>query len=201
MLCHAWAVTAFSDWVLLARVVRPQGRNGELLCELHTDFPERFTDRTSVFLRRQPTETPEPCSLESHWLPTGRSAGRVVLKFQGVDTIAAAKALAGAEVLLPASERVQLDTGEFYISDLRGCVLVNMAGGDGPDELGTIADVHFATDTSGRKLPDAAPVLIVNRPNGDEILIPLANEFLQNPDLSNRRIEMRLPPGLVDVNG
>ena len=191
----------FSDWVLLARVVRPQGRMGEVLCELHTDFPERFADRTAVYLQRESPESAEPRTLESHWLPTGRSAGRVVLKFKGVDTIKEAEALIGAEVVLPASERVPLGAGEFYISDLRGCVLVNTAGGDGPDELGTIADVHFATDSSGQKLQDAAPVLVVNRPNGDEVLVPFANEFLENPDLANRRIEMRLPHGLVDVNG
>ena len=189
------------DWVLLARVVRPQGRLGELLCECHTDFPERFAQRTRVYLKRNVPEAVEVRTVQSFWLPTGRSAGRIVLKLLGTDSIEDAEALAGAEIVLPASERVPLDKGEFYISDLRGCVVVNTAGGDGPEELGTITDVHFATDSSGRKLVDAAPILIVSRANGDEVLIPLAHEFLQAPDLVNRRIEMRLPHGLVDVNG
>lgn len=189
-----------SDWVLLAHVVRPQGRRGEVLCDLHTDFPERFADRRALFLRRENNE-PQAIQLGSHWLPTGNSAGRVVLKFVDVDTIEAAEALSGADVVLPYSERVALGPNEFYISDLQGCMLVNVAGGDGPDELGTIVDVHFATDRSGKKLENATPVLVVHKANGDEVLIPLANEFLRNPDLANRRIEMALPNGLVEANG
>ena len=187
-------------WTLLAHAVRPQGRRGEVLCDLHTDFPDRFADRRELFLRRAGQE-PTAVQLESHWLPTGNSAGRIVLKFTGVDTIEAAEALTGVDVVLPESERVALGPDEFYISDLQGCVLVDVAGGDGPDELGTITDVHFATGRSGKKLENATPVLVVTRPNGDDLLIPLAKEFLRNPDLQNRRIEMALPTGLVEANG
>lgn len=186
--------------MLLARVVRPQGRRGEALCDLHTDFPERFADRRDLWLRQGESE-PRPAQLQSHWLPTGNSAGRVVLKFSGIDSIEAVEALAGTEVLIPHAERVALGQNEFYISDLQGCLLVNVAGGDGPDVLGTITDVHFATDRNGKKLENATPVLVVARSNGDEVLIPLANEFLRNPDLANRRIEMALPNGLVEANG
>lgn len=189
-----------ADWTLLARAVRPQGRRGEVLCDLHTDFPERFADRRDLFLRRGSAE-PTPIQLENHWLPTGNSSGRVVLKFTGIDTIEAAESLAGAEFIVPDSQRVTLGPDEFYISDLRGCTLVNVAGGNGPDELGTVVDVHFATDRSGKKLEHAAPILVVEKPNGDEILIPLALEFLRNPDLAHRRIEMTLPNGLVEANG
>lgn len=188
------------DWILLAHAVRPQGRRGEILCDLHTDFPERFAVRRELSLRRGNAE-PAPIQLESHWLPTGNSAGRIVLKLAGVDTIEAAAALAGSDIVLPASERVALGPDEFYISDLQGCVLVNVAGGDGPDDLGTITDVHFATDRNGKKLENATPVLVVAKPNGDEILIPLALEFLRNPDLKNHRVEMALPTGLVEANG
>ena len=187
--------------MLLARIVRPQGHRGEALCDLHTDFPERFADRRDLWLRQGESE-PRPVQLESHWLPTGNSAGRVVLKFMGIESIEAVEALAGTEVLVPHSERVALGhQNEFYISDLQGCVLVNVAGGDGPNDLGTITDVHFATDRNGKKLANAAPILVVAKPNGDEILVPLANEFLRNPDLANRRIEMALPNGLVEANG
>ena len=189
------------DWTLLAHVVRPQGRRGELLCDLHTDFPDRFDDRRDLFRRSNPDAEPVPVRVDSHWLPTGNSAGRVVLKIAGVDTIEAAEALVGMDIVLPAAQRVTLGPDEFYISDLQGCTLVNVAGGDGPDDLGTITDVHFATDRNGKKLENATPVLVVEKVNGDEILVPLALEFLRNPDLTHRRIEMALPTGLVEANG
>lgn len=185
----------------LARVARPQGRNGEVLCDLFTDFPERFAERRSLFLKRTDDEQAVPVQLEDFWLPTGNSAGRIVLKFAQSTDITGAEALAGLDVVLPASERVTLDADTFYVSDLQGCVVVNVAGGDGPDELGTVTDVHFPTNTAGKRLENAAPILVVRRDNGDEILIPLALEFLQNPDLKNRRLEMHLPTGLVEANG
>lgn len=200
--CHAVAVTidAEAAWTTLARIVRPQGRRGEVLCDLFTDFPDRFADRRELFLRAGEAE-PEPAFLEEFWLPTGNSAGRIVLKFRGCDSISDAERLAGHDVVLPSSKRVTLDADTFYVTDLLGCTVVNLAGGDGPDELGTVTDVHFPANTAGKRLDDAAPILVVTRADGDEILIPLAKEFLQHPDLSQRRIEMHLPPGLVEANG
>jgi len=201
-ICDAEQVNhAMEDWVTLARVVRPQGRRGEVLCELDTDFPERFRERRQLYLRAGEDVPPSLHTLEEFWLPTGRSAGRIVLKFAGIDSISDAERLAGSAVLLPASQRMALEDGTFYVDDLRGCTVMNVAGGDGPDDLGIITDVHFLTDPTGAKLEDAAPILVVTRPNGDEVLIPLAKEFLQAPDLPNRRIAMRLPHGLVEANG
>ena len=194
-------MTNAEDWLVLARVVRPQGRRGEVLCDLFTDFPERFAERRALFLRKDASAELLPVELEDFWLPTGNSAGRVVLKFTQCNSITEAEGLAEFDVLLPASQRVILEADTFFVSDLLGCAVVNVAGGDGPDELGTISDVHFPADTNGRRLDDAAPILVVTRVNGDDILIPLAIEFLQNPDLANRRIEMHLPHGMVDANG
>ena len=39
-----------ADWVILARLVRPQGREGEIAADLLTDFPERFAERKRLFL-------------------------------------------------------------------------------------------------------------------------------------------------------
>jgi 16S rRNA processing protein RimM len=39
-----------SSWIVLAHLLRPQGRKGELLAELLTDFPERFEEQRRVFL-------------------------------------------------------------------------------------------------------------------------------------------------------
>lgn len=195
------AVSDKEEWITLARVARPQGRRGEVLCDLFTDFPERFAERRALFLRRGDATDTTAVTLEDFWLPTGNSAGRVVLKLASSNSITDAEGLAGYDVVLPASQRVSLDADTFYVSDLLGCAVVNLAGGDGPDELGTVTDVHFPADTTGKRLEHAAPILMVTRAGGDEILIPLAMEFLKNPDLTHRRIEMHLPQGLVEANG
>jgi len=47
-------------WVWLARIRRVQGRKGEVLADILTDFPEKFAERKRVWLLTaagQPGET------------------------------------------------------------------------------------------------------------------------------------------------
>ena len=47
--------------------------------------------------------------------------GVLVFKFRGVDSITDAEKLRGAEVQVPVSERIVLEPGEYFHSDLVGC--------------------------------------------------------------------------------
>lgn len=183
------------NWVTLARLLRPQGRKGELLAELLTDFPERFTDRTHLHLRRADGEL-QPVHVEGYWLPVGRNAGRVVLKLEGIDSINAAETLSGFEIVVPHDQRMPLGEDEQYVDDLVGCILM-----DADRLVGTVEDVHFPTSASGNRLEAAAPLLVVRSPQGDEILIPFAKLWIRLIDMPGKRIEMQLPEGLVELNG
>src|SRR5580692_714068 len=95
-----------SQRVTLAHLLRPQGRKGELLAELLTDFPERFTGRV---VHLGPEGKSVEYTIESYFLPTGRNAGRVVLKFANVDSINDAEKLNGLDVTIPQEERAPLE--------------------------------------------------------------------------------------------
>jgi 16S rRNA processing protein RimM len=196
-------------WVWLARIRRPQGRKGEVFAELLTDFPQKFTDRRRLWLLPgnvsamgapgldfETRETTNPQSrarqveLNAHWL----HKGGIVLHFAGVDSISAAEALAGLIVAIPRAERAALPADEAYIGDLIGCTLVDVAGAE-PVPVGEIVDVDLS---AGRPL-GTAPLLIVRGPAG-EILIPFAKSYLRRIDVAEKRIEMALPEGLVDLN-
>ena len=70
------------DLVLLARLVRTQGRHGEILADILTDFPERFSERRHVWMLSPHAKTPpRGAEIEHHWL----HKGRIVLKFAGID--------------------------------------------------------------------------------------------------------------------
>ncbi|MCU1227084.1 MAG: rRNA processing protein RimM [Edaphobacter sp.] len=188
------------SWIVLAHLLRPQGRKGELLAELLTDFPERFEGGRRVFLAPpnfagSEAET-RPAEVLAFWLPTGKNEGRIVLHFAGVDTISDAELLAGVDVIVPYEERVPLDDESTYISDLIGCTVYN-----GSTAVGVIADVQFpATPDGGRRLEEAAPLLAVTSPDGEEILIPFAKAFLIAVNTAAKRVDMVLPSGLVEVN-
>jgi 16S rRNA processing protein RimM len=187
-------------WIVLAHLLRPQGRKGEVLAELFTDFPERFEEQRRVFLAPSGFQGEESearlAEVVSFWLPVGKNEGRMVLQFAGVDTISDAESIAGQDVIVPREERLPLDDESVYISELIGCMVY-----DGTLAVGVVEDVQFPTTADGaRKLTDAAPLLAVTSLDGDEVLIPFAKAFLVKVDTEAKRIEMTLPEGLIEVN-
>jgi 16S rRNA processing protein RimM len=186
------------SWVWLARIRRPQGRKGEIFAEILTDFPEKFSQRRQLWLLRegaaQPTasvpseaSSPHRVELKNHWL----HKGGVVLHFEGVESISDAEKLAGMIVAIPREERAALAEDEVYIADLVGCALVDVANPDAPIIVGEIDDV----------VRDIGPVpILMVRGVGGEVLVPFAKSYLRKIDLDNRRVEMSLPEGLVELN-
>ncbi len=133
--------------------------------------------------------------VESHWFPTGRNAGRIVLKLTGVDTITQAETVAGAEIEIPSDRRLTLEEGSFYVTDLIGCCVT-----DGQASLGTVADIQMTFDRTGRKMEDAPALFVLRDSNGAEILVPFANAFVRRIDVATKVIEMTLPEGLLELN-
>jgi 16S rRNA processing protein RimM len=181
------------NWVWLARIRRPQGRRGEVLAEILTDFPEKFAERRQVWLlpassvsRSRSVGVAREIELANHWL----HKGGIVLHFAGVDSISAAEELKGLVVAIPQAKRAPLAADETYIGDLIGCVLVDVAGA----EAVTVGEIENVDRSGG-----AAPLLVVHGARG-EVLIPFAKSYLRRIDLEGKRVEMALPEGLVDLN-
>ena len=175
-------------WIVIATLIRPQGRRGELLADILTDFPERFAERKRLFLFKPGSEVPiREVALEEHWL----HKDRVVLKFAGVDSITGAEALRGLDVAIPREERAPLDEDSVYIADLIGCRLIDVS--DGSRDAGEIIDVD--RETAG------TPLLVVRQADRkDELLVPFAKAWLRQIDLTHKRMEMALPQGLLEIN-
>ena len=129
---------------------------------------------------------PREITLTNHWL----HKGGIVLHFSGVDSISAAEQLAGLIVAIPRAERAALADDETYISDLIGCLLVDVASANAV----TIGEIVGVDRTAG-----PVPLLIVHG-SYSEILIPYDKTYLRKIDLEARRVEMALPEGLVDLN-
>jgi 16S rRNA processing protein RimM len=171
----------------VARVLGPQGRRGEVLAELHTDFPERFDERRSLWGLAADGSRRE-LQLEEHWF----HKGGVVLKFAGVDSINDAERLKGWEVQVPGEERTKLEQGSAYVSDIVGSdVWIN----NGQRFLGRVSDVQFGAGE--------APLLVVKLPVcavQNEVLLPFAEEFVKKFDVAGKRIDMEVPEGLLEVD-
>jgi 16S rRNA processing protein RimM len=171
-------------FLAIARIVRPQGRLGEIQAEILTDFPERFENMRRVLLE-DPGKAPKSTNVEDVWF----HKGRVVLKFVGVDSIEGAEQLRGLHILIPAEERQQLPAGTYYLWELVGCKVFASSGRE-PREIGTVEEVQPA---------GGAPVLKVESEKG-EVLIPLAQEICTKIDLARKEIFVNPPADLLELN-
>jgi 16S rRNA processing protein RimM len=168
------------EFITIAKVVKVQGRVGEVLTELFTDFPEKFEERRTLFAWLPSGERRE-LKLEDHW----PHKGAMVLKFEGVDSIEDAEQLKGSEIQIPAADRTKLDDGSVYVSELLECSVIV----DGR-EIGKVKDVDFGAGE--------APLLIVK--GTKEYLIPFVAGFVKEQDLKGKRIEMQLPEGMLELD-
>jgi 16S rRNA processing protein RimM len=187
------------DFITLARVVKTQGRLGEVAVEVHSGVPDRFVEGMKLFAlpgerqdlkvdSRAGRDSQERRELEVEDLWPHK--GLLVLKFRGVDSISDAEVLVGSELQLPRSERATLEAGWTYISDLAGCKVFDLSGGTSR-EIGTIEDVQFGAGE--------APLLIVASA-GKKFDVPFAEAYLDGVDIGRREVRMRLPEGMLEIN-
>jgi len=169
------------QFITLARVVKTQGRHGEVAVETHSDVAERFRVGMKLLALAKDNSRQE-LSVEELW----PHKGYMVLKFTGVDSISDAEALVGCELQVPRSERAALESGWTYVSDLVGCVVF-----DGEREVGRVEEVRFGAGE--------APLLIV-KAGVKEYEIPYAEAYLQDTDLGRRTIKMSLPEGMLELD-
>lgn len=171
--------------VTLARILRPRGLRGEVAAEILTDFPERLPKLREVWIA-DGRSSPRRTRVENCWLSTSRG-GQAIFLFEGFDTIEAAEKLRGAEIQVPLEQRAKLSAGQYFVGDLVGCEVWEVGANAA---MGSVGDVEF---------PGGAPLLSVRTSDG-EVLVPLASEFCIRIDVQAKRIDVRLPEGLRDLN-
>jgi 16S rRNA processing protein RimM len=193
---------------MVARILRPRGNKGEVAAELLTDFPERLTRLTEVFLGASGATLgaePRLTALKSCWLSQNHK-GQAVFHFEGCNSISEAEKFRGLDVLLPIEKRVALSAGRYFVDDLIGCLVFenstepavvssspcSLRGA--PSFLGVVKDVQLAGEGVA-----GTPILAVDTSTG-ELLVPLAEDICTRIDVRARRIDVLLPDGLRDLN-
>jgi 16S rRNA processing protein RimM len=195
---------AKQDWVQVAHILRYRGNKGEVAAELQTDFPERFAALKEVYLRKGSAD-PKPVALQKFWID--RNHPRIgIFHFSDSKTISDAEKWRGYDVLLPFEQRAEPATGQYFVTDLIGCTVFEIPAGEAvlcsppsdgeqlPVVLGTVSDVLFPGDGS-----PGTSLLEIQTPSG-ELLVPLAEDLCPRIDVAGRRIDVRLPEGLKDLN-
>lgn len=110
----------------------------------------------------------------------------LILRLDGVNSIAEAETFKGKDIFLREEDMDALGEGEYRLFQLVGCEVYTSQG----ERVGTVHDIQPIADND---------LLVVDR-EGREILIPLAGPICVDIDLSQRRIVIDPPDGLLDLN-
>jgi 16S rRNA processing protein RimM len=172
-----------SDRIAIGVIRKAHGVRGEASVEPWTDHPDRFDELEAVTLvSPDESETRETAvdQVRAH-------AGRVLVKFAGIDTPEDVQLLHNWTLEIPEDEARQLEAGEYFLHDLPGLALVDATG----RERGIVIEVY---EGGGGLL------LNVKRSDGKVFEVPFAADLCTEIDLAAKRIVVSLPEGLEDLD-
>ena len=155
---------------------RPHGLNGEIIMDLHTDFPERMRSGRKLFVgeeHRAMTLT----SVRPH-------QSGLLVKFKGVETPEDAAVFRNQWVYIKAKDAPLLPAGQIYRHELIGFGIVD----ENDNPLGQLVEI---LETG------ANDVYIVKDESGRELLLPAIPSVILHLDLDARLMRVHLLDGLV----
>lgn len=164
-----------AEYVAVGRVVRPHGVRGTLLVEPISDLIHSLEPGTEVHLAREERPT-RVVYLKAH-------KDRYLLQVADCNDRDEAEQWRGAEVLLAGDRTEELPEGTYYHWQIIGLQVVTESG----EALGTVSRI---LETG------ANDVYVVEREGEKELLLPAIDSVLQEIDLAQERIVVRLLPGL-----
>ena len=170
------------DWLPVGKVVAVQGLKGELRINPASEFPERFTEPGTRWLKAR-GKAPKEIELKSGRQLPGKSV--FVVRFAGVESREAAEALVGQTLMVPTDDRPELEEGEFHLLDLvkqrppqRRCAAI-----------GTVSDLI----SGGNEL------LEITTTEGRKLLIPFVKPIVPEVQLEEGWLLLTPPPGLLEL--
>lgn len=161
-------------FLVIGKIRRPHGVRGDVLMEIHSDFPERIQPSVVVYIGEQ-TQPHRILSRRTH-------RDGLLIRFEGYTTPEAAAELRNQWVYVRADDRPPLEDGEYYHHQILGMMVFDT-------NQGFIGWVREILSTG------ANDVLVVKNEQGDEQLIPFADDWIQEVDLSQKKLKVTILAG------
>ena len=160
---------------------RAHGIRGEVSVEPWTDSPDRFGELRTVTLVSPDEDDTRTAEIES----SREHGGRALVKFSGIDSPEATRALCGWTIEIPESDARKLAPDEYFLHDLVGLTLIDRKG----ENRGVVKDVYEG---------GGGVLLNVAGPKG-QFEVPFATGICKEIDLPGKRIVVDLPEGIDDL--
>ncbi|MHB1294377.1 MAG: ribosome maturation factor RimM [Anaerolineae bacterium] len=160
--------------LVVGKVVGARGVQGELKVRLETDDPTRFSALREVLLG----EGHQPFQVQRARVHLGQG----LLLLHGIADRNAAEQWRDALVYVAVEKAAPLEEDEYYYHQLVGLKVITVEG----EDLGTLTEV----------LPTGANDVYVVHGSGGEVLLPAIKDVIQQVDLAQGRMLVKIPEGL-----
>jgi 16S rRNA processing protein RimM len=165
------------EFVQVGFLHKAHGLKGEMIMSVMTDFPERITVGSEVYLGEGTYQVKEIASLRQH------NRGLIV-RFEGFTIREQLDILRNTAVFIKKDDIPALEDGEYYLHQFIG--------------LNVITDEDLALGKiSGIIETGANSVFIVVAEDGKEVLIPDIDDVVLNVDLDAQQVLVHLIDGLI----
>jgi 16S rRNA processing protein RimM len=166
--------------LVVGRIARAHGIGGEVAVEVRTDVPDlRFAP--GAVLDTDPPERGPLTVTRARW-----HSGRLLVAFDTIVDRTAAEALRGTLLVADSATSPEPDAEEYWDHDLVGLHVMTLTG----EPLGVVDEMLH---------PPGGDLLVVRRPDGEEVLIPFVRDIVPTVDLAERKIIVDPPEGLLDL--
>jgi 16S rRNA processing protein RimM len=168
--------------VIVGEIRRPHGVRGEVVVEPQTELPDRFRPGSELWVTRPGRSTP---------LRTVRVAAsrpyrdHLLVRFEGMEDRDAVEELRGTRLEAEPVERGDLEEGTFFYYQLQGCRCRDREHG----ELGEVVDL----------VEDGGGLLLIVEGERGRLPVPFVRALIAEVDVEGKRIELELPPGLIEA--
>ena len=170
---------ARTEFLRIGVVTSPHGVRGEVRVYPTTDEISRFSEVGTLLLEKEGVRSLR--SVES----VKRLKGMVALKLSGIDSVEDAEKVRNADLLIRREQSSPLKDGQYFIADLLDLKAVREDG----TEAGTVEDV---LETGANR------VLVIRKPDGKELLLPVIPDCVLSVDLDEEIMKIHVLPGLED---
>ncbi|MBF2025502.1 MAG: ribosome maturation factor RimM [Oscillatoriales cyanobacterium C42_A2020_001] len=177
------------SFVEIGKIVAPQGLKGELRVYPNSDFPERFLQPGQRWLLHPGDHQPRPITLLKGRYLDGK--GLYIVQLENITDRDQAETLRDCKLMVPASDRLPLEEGEFHVADLIGLGVFDQTN---QTLVGEVINVL----TAGNDLLEVKRSQSANAEKTKTALIPFVKAIVPVVDLKQGRIEITPPNGLLD---
>lgn len=169
------------DCFYLGKIAKKYSFKGEVVLKLDTDQPEIYENLEAILVDFGKTLV--PYFIEKSLFQKGN---QLRVQFEDVYTEQDADTLLKKDAYLPLHLLPKLKGAKFYYHEITGFILEDV-------NFGVIGPIDSINDTSSQ------PLFVV-KTESDEILIPMVDDFIEKIDRQNKKVIVRTPEGLIDMN-